>query len=164
MSQILSSDEAAAQCAAWRSAGRRVVFTNGHFDVLHLGHVEYLERARTLGDRLVVGVNDDASTRALKGSQRPIVPAIERARLIAALRCVDAVVIFESLTAESLVAQLRPDIYVKGDDWAPPEGRTPPEAAAALACGGQVIFLPYLPGHSTTDIIQTILERYGRRG
>jgi cytidyltransferase-like protein len=105
VSQILSADEAAAQCAAWRSAGRRVVFTNGHFDVLHLGHVEYLERARALGDGLVVGVNGDASTRALKGLQRPIVPAIERARLIAALRCVDAAVIFESLTAEALVAR-----------------------------------------------------------
>jgi D-glycero-beta-D-manno-heptose 1-phosphate adenylyltransferase len=164
VSQVLSASEVAAQCAAWKSAGRRFVFTNGHFDVLHLGHVEYLERARALGDALVVGVNGDASTRALKGMQRPIVPATERARLIASLRCVDAAVIFESLTAEALVAQLRPDIYVKGGDWALAEGRTPPEAAAALACGGEVIFLPYLPGHSTTDIIQTILERYGRRG
>lgn len=163
MGQILSWDEALIQRDAWKAEGRRIVFTNGHFDILHVGHVDYLQRARALGDCLIVGLNGDTSTRQLKGPQRPIVPANERAALLAALACVDAVVIFESPTAEELVARLRPDIYVKGSDWSPERGREPPEAAIVRSYGGHVVFLPCLPGHSTTHIIQTILERYGRR-
>jgi len=161
--KVLTLPAAIVRRASWRAAGRRVVFTNGHFDILHLGHVDYLQRARVLGDALIVGLNGDASTRQLKGPQRPIVPAGERALILAALACVDAVVIFESPTAEELVRQLQPDLYVKGGDWSPEGGRLPPEAATARAYGGEVAFIPYLPEHSTTRIVETIVERYGHR-
>lgn len=162
---------ALAQCDAWREAGRCVVMTNGHFDLLHLGHVDYLQRARDLGDALVVAVNSDASTRALKGPQRPLVPAAERAQMLAALACVDLAVIFDALTAESLVAALRPAVYVKGGDWDPaataptvrqtssPQ-REPPEAAIVASYGGEVRYLPYLAGHSTRELIALIIARY----
>ncbi|MDH7485033.1 MAG: adenylyltransferase/cytidyltransferase family protein [Anaerolineae bacterium] len=156
--------EAEHRCAEWRAAGRTVVFTNGHFDLLHLGHVDLLQRARALGDVLVVGLNSDASTRQLKGPLRPIMPQAERAAMLAALACVDLVVIFDELTANRLVAALRPDIYVKGGDWQPDGDRAgPPEAAVVHSYGGQVRFLPYLPGHSTSDLIQTILDRFAPR-
>jgi rfaE bifunctional protein nucleotidyltransferase chain/domain len=163
MGCILDWDGAQQTRQAWKAAGRRVVFTNGHFDVLHLGHVDYLQRARDLGDALIVGLNGDGSTRALKGPERPIVPANERAQILAALSSVDLVVIFDSLTAEELVRRLQPDVYVKGGDWSPDRGQMPPEAEAVRGYGGQVQFMPYLPDHSTTRMIETILERYGRR-
>ncbi len=161
--KVLSLEAAVAQRAAWRAAGRRVVLTNGHFDLLHLGHVDYLQRARALGDALIVGLNGDASTRLLKGPGRPLTPAAERALILAALACVDAVVIFETPTAEELAARVQPDLYVKGGDWSPAAGRLPPEAAGVVAAGGEVAFIPYLPDHSTSQIIATIVERYGRR-
>ena len=163
MGLVLTWDEAQNARAAWRDAGRRVVFTNGHFDVLHLGHVDYLQRARDLGDALIVGLNGDISTRQLKGPARPIVPAVERAAILAALHCVDVVVIFDTPTAEELVGTLQPDIFVKGGDWSPAHGKMPPEAEVTRSYGGRVEFVPYLPDHSTTRIIETILERYGRR-
>lgn len=142
-----------------RAAGQRVVFTNGHFDLLHIGHLEYLEAARGLGGLLIVGVNGDDSTRRLKGPGRPLVPAVERARLLAALRPVDAVVIFDDVTAIALVEHLRPDIYVKGGDYAAPPGgvaKPLPERAAVEACGGQVVLIPYLPEHSTSALIARV--------
>jgi len=145
----------------WRltqaEAGRAVALTNGHFDLLHVGHVRYLQAARALTDALVIGLNSDASTRARKPG-RPIVPQEERAELLAALGCVDAVVIFDDLTAEALVAALRPDIYVKGGDWQQPAGPRPPEAAVVAGYGGRVVYLPYVPDRSTTLIIQRILD------
>jgi D-beta-D-heptose 7-phosphate kinase/D-beta-D-heptose 1-phosphate adenosyltransferase len=175
-----------------RAAGERVVFTNGCFDLLHLGHVRYLQEARALGDLLVVGLNSDDSTRALKGPNRPLVPQDERAEVLAALACVDYVTIFEEITAVALVETLRPDVYVKGGDYAAPshagaraagesagtqfpqapaaEGAAQsstinyarlPEAAPVLAAGGQVRLIPYVPGHSTTDLIERIVERFG---
>jgi rfaE bifunctional protein nucleotidyltransferase chain/domain len=164
MGSVITLDEAIQRRRVCWNAGRRVVFTNGHFDLLHLGHVDYLQRARELGDILIVGLNGDASTRQLKGPQRPLVPAKERALILAALSCVDLVVIFDAPTAEELVRALQPDIYVKGGDWAPAgAGREPPEAAIVHSYGGQVRYIPYLPDHSTTRLIETILERYGRR-
>ncbi len=169
MGRVVTSAAAQTQRQAWQEAGLRVVFTNGHFDLLHLGHVDYLVRARALGDALIVGVNGDDSTRALKGPQRPLVTATERAALLAALACVDLAVIFEDLTAEALAATLRPDVYVKGGDWdpgAPQTGapaavrRGPPEAAVVQAYGGQVRFLPYLADHSTSALIARIVERF----
>jgi len=164
---------ALAQCDAWREAGQRVVMTNGHFDLLHLGHVDYLQRARGLGHALVVAVNSDASTRALKGPQRPLIPDGERAQMLAALGCVDLVVIFDALTAESLVAALRPAVYVKGGDWDPAvtgaastvgqaasPRHEPPEAAIVAGYGGEVRYLPYLAGHSTRELIALIVARY----
>ena len=172
MGSVVLPASALAQCDAWRKAGQRVVMTNGHFDLLHLGHVDYLQRARGLGHALVVAVNSDASTRALKGPQRPLIPDGERAHMLAALGCVDLVVIFDALTAESLVAALRPAVYVKGGDWdpavaaAPAVGqslaprREPPEAAIVASYGGEVRYLPYLDGHSTRELIALIVARY----
>ena len=173
MGRVVGRASAATQCEAWRETGWRVVMTNGHFDLLHLGHVDYLERARRLGHALVVGVNSDASTTALKGPQRPLLPAVERAQILAALACVDLVVIFEELTAEALAAALRPAVYVKGGDWDPAADhaapaaaraaaprRAPPEAAVVVGYGGQVEYLPYLAGHSTHELIATIVARF----
>jgi rfaE bifunctional protein nucleotidyltransferase chain/domain len=155
--------------AAARAAGQTVVFTNGAFDLLHVGHVRYLQAARALGDLLIVGVNSDASVRAYKGPDRPLVAEDERAELLAALACVDYVVIFDEPTAVALVTALQPDIYVKGGDYraedAPPVPRPAthdpadkplPEAAPVRAAGGQVIIIPYVPGKSTTNLIERI--------
>ncbi|HIC92969.1 MAG TPA: D-glycero-beta-D-manno-heptose 1-phosphate adenylyltransferase [Anaerolineae bacterium] len=160
MGRVVSPEEALRIREELRAAGKTVVLTNGHFDLLHLGHVRCLQQAKKLGDVLFVGVNSDASTRLLKGERRPIVPEDERARLVAALECVDYVVIFEERTARRLVELLKPDIYAKGGDYGP-AGKELPEAEAVAAYGGEVRILPYLPGRSTTDIIRTILERYG---
>jgi D-glycero-beta-D-manno-heptose 1-phosphate adenylyltransferase len=149
-----------------QAAGAVVVFTNGCFDLLHLGHVRYLQEARALGDLLVVGVNSDASTRLLKGEGRPLVPQDERAEVLAALACVDYVTIFEEVTAVALVETLRPDVYVKGGDYAAAAHQHTainyaklPEAAPVLAYGGQVRLIPYLPGHSTSALIERIVQR-----
>jgi len=141
-----------------RGEGKTIVLTNGHFDILHVGHVDCLQRAKALGDVLIVGLNSDASTRLLKGEKRPIVPQEERAQLLAVLQCVDYVIIFEEQTAERLLAALRPEVYVKGGDWAIEDL---PEAKVIAECGIRVEILPQMPGRSTTDIIETILTRYG---
>jgi D-glycero-beta-D-manno-heptose 1-phosphate adenylyltransferase len=129
--------------------------TNGHFDLLHVGHVRYLQGARCLGDALVVGLNSDASTRARKPG-RPLVPQEDRAELLASLACVDAVVIFDDLNANVLAATLRPEVYVKGGDWGQPGGPQPPEAEIVIGYGGRVAYLPYVPDHSTTRLIERI--------
>ncbi|MBX5490455.1 MAG: D-glycero-beta-D-manno-heptose 1-phosphate adenylyltransferase [Chloroflexi bacterium] len=149
--------QAAARADAVRRAGGRIVLTNGCFDLLHVGHVRYLAAARALGDLLIVGVNSDASVRALKGPARPLVPADERAEIIAALAAVDLVVVFDEPTAESLVAQLRPDIYVKGDDYSE---ATLPEARVVRGYGGEIALLPIQPGHSTSALIARVLARH----
>jgi D-beta-D-heptose 7-phosphate kinase/D-beta-D-heptose 1-phosphate adenosyltransferase len=153
--QVLDRDAAAVWAAGLRAAGRAVVFTNGCFDLLHRGHVDYLQRARGLGDALVVGLNGDASVRRLKGAGRPILPEADRAAVLAALRAVDVVVVFHETTAEALAAALRPALYVKGGDWGG-AARTPPEATVVLAYGGRVEYLPYLPGRSTSEIVTQI--------
>jgi rfaE bifunctional protein nucleotidyltransferase chain/domain len=117
--------------------------------------VGYLQRARSLGDALVVGLNGDQSVRLLKGPGRPILPATDRAAVLAALRAVDVVVVFHEPTAEVLVAAMHPDIYVKGDDWGQGQ-RVPPEAAVVLSYGGSVQYIPYLPGRSTSEIVAQI--------
>lgn len=212
--------------AAWvrihRQAGAPIVLTNGVFDLLHLGHVRYLQEARALGASLLVGLNSDASTRRLKGSRRPLVPEQERAEVLAGLACVDAVTIFDEDTATALVEEVRPEIYVKGGDYAAPDQRgvrhfiyadelrrlaasapdsparplltrasaaphrnralpspaaTPryrgawsppsdlftrlPEARVVAQYGGSICLIPYLPGHSTSDLIERIARRYG---
>jgi D-glycero-beta-D-manno-heptose 1-phosphate adenylyltransferase len=159
MGRVLSWAEAKAWRAELKALGRRLVFTNGHFDLLHVGHLEYLEAARAQGDALCIGLNSDASTRVLKGPTRPFIPEEERARLLAALACVDAVVIFDTPAADTLVALLEPDIYVKGGDWNL-ASRIPPEAKVAQAHGGEVRFLPFLPEHSTTALVERIVSRY----
>jgi len=159
MGEIVSLEESLIVRAKLQIEGKTVVFTNGHFDLLHVGHVDYLQRAKELGDVLIVGLNSDASTRALKGEKRPLIPQDERARMLVALACVDYVVIFEETTANSLVEALKPDLYVKGGDWG--EGRTPPEAEVVTSYSGQVRILPYLPERSTTGLIEAIVERFG---
>lgn len=154
----------------WRRNGQRLVFTNGVFDLLHIGHVEYLEQARSLGDILVVALNSDSSTRAIKGSARPLVPQQARARVLAALRCVDYVTIFAQPTASDLLAALQPEIYVKGGDYALPQRSGTaeqtiddvrlPEAQTVRAYGGQVCLLPYREGYSTTALIERIMKMY----
>lgn len=142
-----------------RVAGQTLVLTNGHFDLLHLGHVRYLRAARALGDVLVVGLNDDSSSRILKGPQRPLVPATERAEILAALEAVDYVIPFSERTAERLVTTLQPEIYAKGNNW---KVEDLPEAPAVLAYGGRIRLIDVVPGRSTTSIIEAILERYGQ--
>ena len=138
---------------ALRAHGGRLVLTNGCFDLLHVGHVRFLQAARCLGDFLAVGLNSDASTRGLKGPERPLVPASERAEVLGALACIDAVVLFDAPTAEALVAALRPDVYVKGDDYTE---ATLPEAHVVRGYGGSVTLLPTLPGVTTTALIARI--------
>lgn len=136
-----------------RQAGLSLVLTNGHFDLLHVGHLDYLERAKQLGDVLWVAVNADDSSTRLKGDGRPIVPAHERARLIAALKPVDRALIFYGDTAIEVVAALQPDIYVKGGDYA---SKPLPERPTVEQYGGQVRLIDYLPNHSTTALIARI--------
>jgi D-beta-D-heptose 7-phosphate kinase/D-beta-D-heptose 1-phosphate adenosyltransferase len=142
--------------ARWRAERRTVVWTNGCFDLLHVGHVRGLQEARGLGDVLVVGVNSDASLRKLKGPGRPIVPEAERAELLAALACVDHVVIFGEDTPTEVIARLQPDIHCKGADYAPPSTRPILEAAVIQSYGGRIAFLTFTPGLSTTDLIARV--------
>lgn len=154
----MTVDEALAWREAQRAAGKRVVFTNGCFDVLHAGHVEYLAWAREQGDALIVGLNSDDSVRRIKGPARPIVPFAERARVLAALRSVDAVVGFGERTPEVLLDKLRPDVHVKSSQYREEEL---PERDVVLAHGGIIKLAPHVDGVSTTDLIARILKSYG---
>lgn len=151
--RILSGAGAAAFAEDLRRAGKRVVFTNGVFDLVHPGHVRYLREARALGDALIVGVNSDRSARANKGSDRPINPEQERAEVLAALGCVDAVVVFDEDTPHDIVGRVLPDILVKGADWGADNivGRDIVEAR-----GGTVVRIDLAPGFSTTSIIGAV--------
>lgn len=140
----------------WRQQGKVVVWTNGCFDLLHVGHLRSLQVARSRGDVLVVGVNSDASVAWLKGPGRPIFPAAERVELLSGLACVDHVIVFEETTPETALSRLRPDVHCKGADYAPPHGKPIPEARVVEAYGGRVEFLPLLPGLSTSEAIQRI--------
>lgn len=155
--KIHSRAVASARIEEWHAVGRRTVFTNGCFDLLHQGHVRYLGEARRLGEALIVGVNSDASVRTIKGSRRPILPASERAELVAALECVDAVVLFDEPDPGALIADLKPRILVKGADW--PVARVVGRETVERL-GGEVRNLPLVEGRSTSAIIKTILERY----
>lgn len=150
----------------WHDHNRTVVFTNGVFDLLHIGHLRYLEAARALGAVFVVGLNSDVSTRQIKGPQRPLVAQGDRAALLLGLRVVEHVTIFDEPTAEHLVAALQPDVYVKGGDYAltgdtPASGKRLPEAAIVQSYGGRVELIPYVAGRSTTELIERIVKRYG---
>ena len=141
--------------AAARRRGARIVATNGCFDLLHFGHVSYLQRARKLGDVLVVGLNGDRSVRELKGSGRPLVPEQQRAAILAALSCVDAVVIFPERRAHRFLATVRPDVYVKGGDYRP-ETLDSWERAVLTAIGARIRIVPFVKGFSTTRLIAKI--------
>src|SRR5918911_2927797 len=152
---ILERGELLRVRAELRAAGRRLVFTNGCFDLLHVGHVRYLAAARALGDALLVAANSDASVRALKGPGRPLMNEAERAEMLAALAAVDFVTVFEEDSPRRLIAELLPDVLVKGGDYALDEihGREEVEAA-----GGRVVSLPFVEGASTSGIIERIKE------
>ena len=154
--KILSQPELLSERARLRDAGQKLVFTNGVFDILHVGHVRYLQQARELGDTLVVAINSDASTRELKGNGRPLTSENDRAEILAALACVDYVTVFDNLSPRSLIAELLPDVLVKGGDYALDQihGREEVEAA-----GGRVVSLPFVGGASTTAIIERIRSR-----
>jgi rfaE bifunctional protein nucleotidyltransferase chain/domain len=159
MAPLLSLDEAVERAAAWRRAGKRVVLANGCFDLLHVGHVRYLQSARALGDALVVGVNSDASVRRLKGAGRPLMAAAERAELVGALAAVDAVVVFDEDTAMTLVTRLRPDVHAKGTDYTE---ASVPERDAVIAAGGRVDMAGDHKAHATRDLFATIFARFAR--
>jgi len=145
---------------AGQTRGRRVVFTNGCFDLLHAGHIHYLREAAALGDCLIIALNSDDSVRRLKGEARPIQPERERAEILCALEMVDFVVIFDEDTPLRVIQALLPDVLVKGGDWTPDNivGRREVEAA-----GGRVLSLPFAPGYSTTGLVDRIRESFGRR-
>ncbi|HLL75145.1 MAG TPA: D-glycero-beta-D-manno-heptose 1-phosphate adenylyltransferase [Pyrinomonadaceae bacterium] len=153
--KILTREKAVGARARLRAEGRRLVFTNGVFDLLHVGHVRYLREARSLGDALLVAINSDRAVRELKGGDRPVMMESERAEVLAALEAVSYVTVFDELSPRKLIAELLPDILVKGGDYAIDEihGREEVEAA-----GGRVLSLPFVEGASTTDIIKRIKE------
>ncbi len=140
-----------------RHAGKRLVVTNGCFDLLHAGHVAYLEAARAQGDRLLVGLNDDQGVRALKGKGRPLNPEMDRATVLAGLACVDAVCIFTGHQATRFLELARPDVYVKGGDYTL-ETLDPEERQAVARAGGRIVLIPFVPGKSTTGLIARLAE------
>jgi rfaE bifunctional protein nucleotidyltransferase chain/domain len=140
------------QVTEWRRAGDAITLSNGGFDLLHVGHVRYLRAAKQLGGRLVVAVNSDASVRALKGEGRPLVPAEERAEILAALADVDAVVIFSESDVRAIIREIRPDIHAKGTDYTT---ETVPERDDVIACGGRVEIVGDPKDHSTTDMVRS---------
>jgi rfaE bifunctional protein nucleotidyltransferase chain/domain len=154
-SAILTLEEAILRFGREKRNGRRVVFTNGCFDLLHPGHIRSLELARELGDALIVGLNSDASVRQLKGVGRPVIPERERAEILSALESVDAVVIFDDLTPREVISRLLPDVLVKGGDWPGDQivGRQEVEAT-----GGRVVSVPVVPGYSTSAMLKRIRD------
>jgi D-glycero-beta-D-manno-heptose 1-phosphate adenylyltransferase len=152
--KILSRAELQERVAEWRRAGARVTLTNGCFDVLHVGHVRYLRAARELGGKVVVAVNSDASARALKGESRPVMPAEERAEILAALADVDAVVIFPEKDVRPIIREIRPDLHAKGTDYT---AESVPERDEVEACGGRVVIVGDPKDHSATEIIRARL-------
>ena len=156
--KIFNRNELATVLQQLKSEGNVIVTTNGCFDVLHLGHLRYLQAARQLGDLLVVAINSDASVRELKGENRPLIPEDERAEMLAGLECVDYVVIFPALTPIELLSELKPNIHVKGGDY---KLEQLVEREVVEANGGKVIVGLNVPGKSTTNLIDVICERYG---
>jgi rfaE bifunctional protein nucleotidyltransferase chain/domain len=154
---VLTRPAAAAWAGGLRGAGRRVVFTNGVFDLLHPGHIRYLDEARRQGDALIVAINSDRSVRANKGPDRPVTTEAERAEVLAALACVDAVVVFDEATPDAIIREVQPDVLVKGADWAADRivGRDTVEAR-----GGTVVRVPVAPGWSTTSILDRIRQTH----
>jgi rfaE bifunctional protein nucleotidyltransferase chain/domain len=159
-STVLTLEQAIQRFGREKRNGRRVVFTNGCFDLLHPGHIRSLESARALGDVLIVGLNSDASVRQLKGPGRPVIPEGERAEILAALESVAAVVIFDDLTPREVIARLLPDVLVKGGDWPGDQivGREEVEAA-----GGRVVSVPVVSGYSTSAMLQKIRQNFGEK-
>lgn len=155
--KILTRDQTIRQADQWRAGGQQIVFTNGCFDIVHLGHIDYLEKARALGNRLILGLNTDASVSCLKGPLRPVVNEYARARLMAALEFVDAVTLFGEPTPLELIQAIRPDVLVKGNDYSV---ATIVGADFVLERGGRVETIALVPGYSTTSLIERIKQSY----
>jgi D-glycero-beta-D-manno-heptose 1-phosphate adenylyltransferase len=153
--KILDPDRLAAIADSLREQGRKLVLTNGCFDLLHVGHVRYLQAARALGDALAVAINGDASVRLLKGEGRPLNTESDRAEMVAALECVDYAVLFPEVRVTRLIEKVRPSIYVKGGDYTP-ASLHPEERAALEKVGAEIRILPFEPGHSTLGLIERI--------
>lgn len=149
------------QC--YQRDGKTVVWTNGCFDLLHPGHAASLAAAKALGDILIVGLNSDASVRALKGPTRPVLNQDDRAALLSALAAVDHVIIFDEPTPVRCLSELKPDIHTKGEEYKPPHGRPVPEAETVFAYGGRIEYLPLVPGISTTELIRRIAAAHAAR-
>jgi D-beta-D-heptose 7-phosphate kinase/D-beta-D-heptose 1-phosphate adenosyltransferase len=143
-----------------KAKGKRIVFTNGCFDLLHIGHVRYLEKARALGDILVVGVNSDSSVQKIKGPKRPLLPEEERTEILSGLGCVDYITLFNEIDPLKLITSLRPDVLVKGGDWTREEIVG---GEVVERCGGEVVIIPFVQGVSTSNLIEMILKRYEKR-
>lgn len=158
-SKVVSVEELRRRLDEYRWRGQRIVLANGCFDLLHVGHVRYLEAAKRAGDVLVVGVNSDSSVAQLKGSGRPLLPAAERVQLVAALAAVDYVVVFDAPTVVPLIEALRPDLHAKGTDYTP---ETVPEREAVRGVGGRVVIVGDPKQHSTRDLLASIRRRFGR--
>ncbi|HOK06932.1 MAG TPA: D-glycero-beta-D-manno-heptose 1-phosphate adenylyltransferase [Syntrophales bacterium] len=158
MEKILSREAVRRRVAELRAEGKTIVFTNGCFDILHVGHVRYLREAKKAGDVLVLGLNSDASVRAIKGHKRPLVPQEERADILAELSSVDYVTIFDEPTPQALIEELAPDVLVKGGDWREEEIAG---AAFVRGRGGKVMIVPLTEGRSTTNVVEKIRSLYG---
>jgi rfaE bifunctional protein nucleotidyltransferase chain/domain len=160
MGKILTWEALKKEVECHHAEGKKVAFTNGCFDILHAGHVQYLREARKAGDLLILGLNSDASVRAIKGEKRPLVPQGERAEVVASLSAVDYVTLFDETTPLALIEYLRPDLLVKGGDWKEESvvGRD-----AVRSWGGRVIIVPMTEGVSTTNIVEKILRIYGKK-
>ncbi len=156
-SKILTRQQAVQQADQWRAEGQQIVFTNGCFDIVHLGHIDYLEKAHNLGHRLILGLNTDESVSCIKGPLRPVVNEYARARLMAALEFVDAVTLFGEQTPLELIEAIQPDILVKGDDYTV---ATIVGAEFVLNRGGRVETIALVPGYSTTKVIERIKQSY----
>lgn len=151
--KIFTPETLSAELQKWRARGEKIVFTNGCFDLVHLGHVDYLEKARNLGDKLVLGLNTDASIKGLKGEERPLQDELSRARIMAGFLFVDAVVLFSEPTPYNLINLVQPDILVKGDDYSP---ENIVGADIVMAKGGVVKTIPFVKGYSTSNIVAKI--------
>jgi rfaE bifunctional protein nucleotidyltransferase chain/domain len=161
MGKIIEREKIADLVAKLRAEGKKIVFTNGCFDILHLGHIRYLREAKSRGDILIVGLNSDESVRKIKGENRPIMGEEERAEILASLEMVDFVVIFEETVPDELIRLIKPDIHIKGGDYKSPEEL--PEAELVRSLGGEVIIVEGVEGKSTSNIIKTILEKYCKK-
>jgi D-glycero-beta-D-manno-heptose 1-phosphate adenylyltransferase len=154
--KILNREQLKARIEKWRGSGEKITLANGCFDLLHVGHIRYLHAAKQLGGRLVVGINSDDSVRALKGQGRPLMPAVERAEILAALSDVDSVVIFPEPDVRALIREIRPNVHAKGTDYT---AENVPERETVIECGGRVEIVGDPKNHSATDIIRTLEQR-----
>jgi len=161
MGRVIEREKLREKVEELKREGRRIVFTNGCFDIIHLGHIRYLREAKSKGDVLIVGLNSDESVRRIKGEKRPLMPEEERAEILASLEMVDFVVLFDELVPDELIKLIRPDVHIKGGDYASPDEL--PEAELVRSLGGEVYIAQGVKGKSTSNLIEVILDRYCKR-